>query len=86
MELREVAGDQALGHESRDAGGLTSSDTSRAQIQGFELAHPKIYPSDELLECMRKPVSQIQNYSISRTKGNNTISKRSPSEVPVLIE
>jgi hypothetical protein len=25
------------------------SDTSQAQIQGFELVHPNIYPTDELL-------------------------------------
>ena len=31
--------------------GLTSSDTSQAQIQDFELAHSNIYPIDELLEC-----------------------------------
>ena len=66
--------------------GLTSSDTSQAQIQGFELAHPNIYPINELLECMKGLVLQIQNYRISMTQGNNRISERSPSEVPVLIE
>ena len=39
--------------------GLSSSDTSLAQIVGFELAHPSIYPIYELLECMKKPVLQI---------------------------
>lgn len=29
---------------------------SQAQIQGFEWAHPNIYPTDELLECMEGPV------------------------------
>ena len=65
---------------------LTSSDTSQAQIQGFELAHPNIYPINELLECMKVLVLQIQKYRIFMTQGNNRISKRSPSEVPVLIE
>ena len=37
-------------HESGRAGRLTSSDTSQAQTQGFELAHPNFYPIDELLE------------------------------------
>ena len=39
---------------------LTSSDTSQAQIQGFELAHPNIYPINELLECMKGLVLLIQ--------------------------
>ena len=29
---------------------MTSSATTQAQIQGFELAHPNIYPIYELLE------------------------------------
>jgi hypothetical protein len=29
---------------------------------------------------------EMRNYRISITQGNNKISKRSPSEVPVLIE
>ena len=66
-------------------GGLTSSDTSQAQIQGFELAHPNIYPMDELPECIKRLVLQIQNYRVSMTQGNNKISERSPSEVSVLI-
>ena len=69
----------------RRAGRLTNSATIQAQIQGFELAHPNIYPIYELLECMKGLVLQIQNYRISMTQGNNRISKRSPSEDPVLI-
>ena len=57
---------------------LTSSDTSQAQIQGFELAHPNIYPINELLECMKGLVLQIQNPRVSMTQGNNRLSKRSP--------
>ena len=69
----------------RRAGRLTNSATTQAQIQGFELAHPNIYPIYELLECMKGPVLQIQSCRISMTQGNNRISKRSPSEDPVLI-
>ena len=32
------------------AGGLTKSASTQVQIQGFELAHPIIYPIDGLLE------------------------------------
>ena len=69
--------------ESGRTGQLTSSDTSQAQIQGFELAHPNIYPTSELLECMKGLVLQIQNYRISMTQGNCRISEWSPCEVPV---
>ena len=61
---------------SRKAVRLISQD----QIQGFELAYPNIYP------LMSRPVLQIQNDKIYKTQGNNVISKRNPSEVPVLIE
>ena len=43
---------------------MTSSD--QAQIQGFELTHPNIYPTDELLEGMYWPVLLIQNYRTLR--------------------
>lgn len=42
-----------VGLQSMRAGGLTRSDTSQAQIQGFELAHSNIYPISELLECTK---------------------------------
>ena len=70
----------------RRADGLTSSDTSQAQIQAFELIHPNIQPIDELLECMKGLVLQIPSCKISMTQGNNRISERSPSEVSVWIE
>jgi hypothetical protein len=41
---------------------------------------------DELLECMKGLVLQIQNYRISMTQGNNKVFERSPSEVSVLME
>jgi hypothetical protein len=66
------------------AGGLTSSAISQAQIQGFELTYPNIHPINELLECVKEPVLQIQSCRISMTKGNNRLSERTPSEVPVL--
>lgn len=56
------------------------------QIQGFELTHSSIYPTDELLECVKGPVLRIPNYRISMVQGNNRISERSPSEDSVLIE
>lgn len=58
------------------------------QIQGFELAHLNIYPTNELLECVKGLDLQIQNTSpkISKTWTNNRISKRSLREVLVLTE
>ena len=50
------------------------------------MSHPNIYPIDELLEFMKGPVIQIQNYRISMTQGNSRISKRRPSDISVLIE
>jgi hypothetical protein len=64
------------------AGEPPRSDASQAQIQGFELAHPNIYPIDELLEGVKGPVPQIQNYKISMTQGNDRIAEMSPSEDP----
>lgn len=61
------------------------SQTPLMSIQGFELAHPNIYPLNELLQCLKEPVLQIQNNSISTTQGNKRRSERSPSEFPVLI-
>ncbi|ERE74806.1 small conductance calcium-activated potassium channel protein 2 [Cricetulus griseus] len=34
-------------------GGLTNSTITQAQLQGFELAHPNIYPAFELLELAK---------------------------------
>ena len=50
------------------------------------MAYANIYPIDELLECMKGLVLQMQSYRRSIKQGNNRISKRSPSEVQVLIE
>ena len=74
------------GHESFRVDALSSSDTSQAQIQVFELAHPNIYPIYELLELMKGPILQIQNYRISIIKVNNKISERSLIKVPKMIE
>jgi hypothetical protein len=60
---------------------MTSSDTSQAQIQSFDLDNPYIYPTGEMQECMKGPVLQIQNYRISMTQASSRISKRSPREV-----
>ena len=40
------------------AGRLTNSDTTQAQIQGFELTHSNIYPIYEQLEHVKGPVLQ----------------------------
>lgn len=37
----------------RRIGGLTNSATSQAQILGFELPHPNIYLTYDLLKCMK---------------------------------
>ena len=42
-------------------------------------------PIPTSLEWMKGLVRQIQNCEISMTQGNNRISERRPSEVPVLI-
>lgn len=73
-------------HESRRAGRLTSADTYQAQNQGFGLVHPNIHTINELLECIKGLVLWIQNYRIFRTQGNNKISERSPSKIPVSRE
>ena len=71
--------------ESWWAGQLSYLSGSQAQIQGFELAHSmNTHPINEhltineLLEGIKEPVLQIQNYRISTTQDNNKISERSP--------
>ena len=49
------------------------------------MTHPNIYPIDELLECIKGLVLQIQNYRISMTQSKNRLAERSPTEIPVLI-
>jgi hypothetical protein len=81
-----------LGQGRRDNAGcvgerkLVGLDISQAQIQGFELVHPSIYPINELLEWMKNLVLQMQNCMISMAQVNNRIYERNTSEVPVLIE
>ncbi|KAL6053888.1 hypothetical protein STEG23_003715 [Scotinomys teguina] len=52
--------------------------------QGYELAHSNIHLIYELLEQVKEMSLQIQNSRISMTQGNNSISKKSPSESPSL--
>lgn len=52
----------------RTVGGLTNSATTEDQIQGFELAHPNIYPIYELLKCMKEQVLQNQSSESPSTK------------------
>lgn len=63
------------------AGKLTNSAITQAQIQGFEVAQPNIYPIYELLEHLKGSVLQIQSWRVSMTQGNNRIA----FEDPVLI-
>lgn len=53
---------------------------------GLELDYANTYPFNEPLECMKSLVLQIQNFRIFMTSGNNTMSERSPGEVPVLTD
>ena len=64
---------------------MTSSDTSQAQIQGFELAHPNIYPIYELVESIKGLAVQIQSCRISMTQGTRGYLRGSPGEDPVLM-
>lgn len=43
----------------QEAGRLTSATPTKSQIQGCELAHPKMYPTSELLECLKGEILQI---------------------------
>ena len=67
-------------------GRLTGLDTTQAQVQNFELAHPNIYPIYELLKHMKEPVLHIQSCKISMTQSNSRISEGSFGEDPILIE
>ena len=52
---------------------MTSLANTQVQIQGFELAHPNIYPTYELLELVKGPVLQTQSCRISMTQGNTGV-------------
>jgi hypothetical protein len=71
-------------YECRRAGKLTNSAPTQAQIRGFELAHPNIYPICELQECVKGQVLQNHSHRLSMTQGNNRILVRSPSKDRVL--
>lgn len=64
----------------RDSQGLTNSATSQAQIQGSELAHPKIYIICEHLGCVKGLVLLTQSCRISKTQGSKGITGRKPRE------
>jgi hypothetical protein len=54
----------------RRAGKLTNSATPWAQIQGFELAYPKINSIYELLKHVKGPDLQSQSCRIFMIQGN----------------
>ena len=60
LGFRELALNKGVASEQTPwgmrASGMTSSDNSQAQIQCFELAHTNIYPINELMELMKRPV------------------------------
>lgn len=61
------------GHEKGRAGRLSSSDTTQAQIQVFELAHANTFPNYELLEHVKGLVLWIHSLRILGTLGNDRI-------------
>lgn len=63
-------------HGHRRVGGLTNPLSYEVQIQGFELAHPNIYPTYELLERMKGQVLQNQSCRMSMTQSKNRLSQR----------
>jgi hypothetical protein len=65
---------------------LINPATTQVQIQGFVLAHPKIYIIYELLGHVKGPVPLIQSCRISMTQGYNRITGRSPEDDPILME
>jgi hypothetical protein len=67
--------------EYRRARGQTNSATTQAQIQGFELTHPNICMTYELLEHMKWLVLQIQSCRISNAQGDNRIFKGVPVRI-----
>ena len=64
---------------------LTNSLTTQMQIQGFELAHPSIYPMYKLPELLRGLVLQNQSYTTSMTQRNNKEFGKILREDPVFI-
>jgi hypothetical protein len=63
---------------------MTCSATTQAQIQGAELAHPKIYIICKQVEHVNWPVLLCQSCRISMTQGHNRITRRSPDEDSIL--
>ena len=55
-----------------------NSAATQAQIQVFDLAHPKIYRNYELIEHVKG-----QSFGIHILQSNNRISERSPGEDPI---
>lgn len=72
------AGELTLVVLIRDSQGLTNSATAQAQIQGSELAHPKIYIICEHLGCVKGPVLLTQSCRVFRTLCNSRIIRSSP--------
>lgn len=93
IELAQVvvgfAGKLALGCERGSTGRLNSSDTSQAQVQDYDwhtLTSTRLMNCWSALRVRSYRSKSVERYRLSRTQGNNRISKSCPSKVPVLIE
>lgn len=71
--------------ENERAGRLSNLATTYHRMQGFEFAHPNIYPIYDMLGCMKRLVLQFQSCMISIAQGNNRRSEKSPDKKPVLV-
>ena len=69
-------------HDLNPTGRVNNSAITKAEIEGFEMAHLNICLIYELLGHMKGPLLQIQSYRISRAQVN----KRHPGNDRVLIE
>jgi hypothetical protein len=63
---------------------LSSSATTQAQIQGSEMAHPKIHIICEWLGHVKGPLLLFQSCRVSTTQDSNRITGRSSNEDPIL--
>ena len=64
----------------RESSGPTSSATTQAQLQGFQVVHTNICIICEPLGCLKGPVLQIHR---CKSQGNSRTTRRSPGEDPV---
>lgn len=73
------------GLEMQESGWVDQLSYYPAQIRGFELTHPNLFPIYELLKLVKGRVLQILSFGISMAQGNYRLLERRPSEDPVFI-